>query len=74
MEKIKQITIKLQRWQAGMLLAASAILFSYFLAATMPDHKGGIFLFHALGMMVSGVAGTVVFVVSLFEMWETWDG
>lgn len=74
MDKIKQITIKLQRWQAGMLVAALAILLSYLLAATMPDHKGGITAFHFMGMIAAGIAGTVVFVVSFLEMWEKWDG
>lgn len=74
MEKIKQITIKVQRWQAAMLLAVLALLLSYILAATCPEHKGAIQLFHMLGMLAAGLAGTVVFVCALVEMWDKWDG
>lgn len=74
MEKIKQITIKVKRWQAGMALAASAIILSYLLAATMPEDHGGIFMFHVFGMFASGVAGTIIFIISMVEMWEKWDG
>lgn len=73
MDKIKQITIKLKRWQAGMILSALLILLSYLLAVTCPLGHTMISLFHGFGMIATGIAGTVVFVFSAMTMWEEWD-
>lgn len=73
MDKIKEITIKLKRWQAGMILSALMILLSYLLAVTSPMGHTTVSLFHILGMFTTGVAGTVLFIFSTLAMLEEWD-
>ena len=73
MEKIKKITLSIRKWQAGFMLAVGAIILSYILAVTCPDHHGTMTLFHLFGMFVAGAAGTILFALSCSEMWEKWD-
>lgn len=72
MEKMKQITLNIKRWQAGMVLAVVAMTFSYLLAVSAPAN-GLVAIWHLLSMIVSGVAGVVLFIHSAIEMWEKWD-
>lgn len=73
MDKIKNITLQIQRWQAGIALGTVALVLSYIFAATTPVQHGPILLFHAFGMVVAGFVGTVLIILSLMEMWDKWD-
>ena len=73
MEKIKKITLHVKKWQVGFMLAVAAIILSYILAVTCPNHSGVITLFHIFGMVIAGGAGTFLFIFSCHEMWERWD-
>jgi len=73
MDKVKQITLRIKKWQFVYLISAFAILFSYLLAVTCPMHRGAITEFHLLGMFFSGAAGVILFTLGTIEMWDNWD-
>lgn len=74
MDKIKNITLQIQRWQAGIALGIVALVLSYIFAVTTPvQHSSPIVLYHVFGMVVAGGVGTVLICLSLMEMWDKWD-
>jgi uncharacterized integral membrane protein len=73
MEKIKQITLTIKKWQAGCMLAAILVTISYWMAATTPPDGSALTVFHMAFMFLTGGAGTVIFIISAAEMWENWD-
>lgn len=73
MDKIKEITISLKKWHALLILSALAVMLSYLLAVTSPGSHNTVGLFHMMGMMTSGIAGTVLFIAAIVRMLEDWD-
>lgn len=72
MEKIKKVTVHIKKWHALMALSIPALFFSWLLAATSPPH-GPLAMFHMLGMVVAGIAGTLLFGIAVAQMMEEWN-